>query len=73
MIGAMKNRRRILGLLALVIVLVLGIGWFLLTPGDTPPGQPPLVTLDSVSLQTLRADFNRDASQARVIVLLSPT
>jgi hypothetical protein len=69
----MKNRRRTLGILALVIVLVLGIGWFLLGPADAPSGQPRLVTLDSGSLEALRADFNRDVNQARVIVLLSPT
>jgi hypothetical protein len=51
----------------------LGIAWFLLRPGEAPAGQPPLVTLDSASLGTLRAYFNRDVNQTRVIVLLSPT
>lgn len=69
----MKNRRRTLGILALVLVLVLGIAWFLFGPGETPAGQPPLVTLDSASLEALRADFNRGSNQTRMIVLLSPT
>ena len=69
----MKNRRRTLGTLTAALVLVLGTGWFMLGPGEPPPGQPPLVALNSESLQSLRADFNREAGQTRVIVLLSPT
>jgi len=69
----MKSSRRALGVVAVVIVLGLGIAWFLLGPGDAPAGQPPLVTIDLNSLESLRADFNRDSNQARVIVLLSPT
>lgn len=67
------KHNRLLGVLAAVIISSLGIGWFLLRPGEAPAGQPPLVTLDSGSFEMLRADFNRDVSQARVIVLLSPT
>jgi hypothetical protein len=69
----MRNRRRTFGLLALLIVLAAAIAWYRSTPGETPAGQPPLVTLHSESLRRLRDDFNRDASQSRVIVLLSPT
>jgi hypothetical protein len=69
----MKNPRRTLGILAVFVVLVLSAAWFLLGPGETPPGQPPLFALNSESLQSLRADFNRDVDQPRVIVLLSPT
>jgi hypothetical protein len=66
----MKNRRRTLGIFGVVMVLVVGAAW---GPGETPPGQPPLVALNSESLRSLRADFNRDVDQPRVIVLLSPT
>ena len=38
-----------------------------------PPGQPPLANLDAGSLDMLRADFNRAAGEARIIVLLAPT
>ena len=69
----MKSNRRTLGVLAVFVALLLGIAWFLLGPGEPPAGQPPLVTLDLNSLEALRADFNRDSKQARVIVLLSPT
>ena len=67
------ERLRMLGLAALLTVLVVAILWYQFAPSEAPPGQPPLATLDSTSLQTLRADFNRDPSQARIIVLLSPT
>jgi hypothetical protein len=58
---------------ALLIVLAVLLLWYRFAPGNAPAGQPPLVTLDATSLQTLRADFNRDAKQTRLIVLLSPT
>ena len=68
-----KSKRRALAVLAVVVALVLGIAWFLVGPGDAPAGQAPLVTLDPTSLEALRADFNRDSKEVRVIVLLSPT
>ena len=69
----MKNPRKTLGFVALAIALAAAIGWYRLAPGAAPQGQPPLATLDQASLQSLRADFNRDVSQARIILLLSPT
>ena len=39
----------------------------------TPDGQPQLLHLTAVSIETLRSDFNRAAGDVRVIVLLSPT
>jgi hypothetical protein len=33
----------------------------------------PLTTLDSTSLESFQADFNRAADAVRVLVLLSPT
>lgn len=71
--AAMRSKRRSLAVLAVVVALVLGLAWFLLGPGEAPAGQPPLVTLDLNSLEALRAEFNRDSKQGRVIVLLSPT
>lgn len=70
---AIRNHRRTLGILALAIFAVVAVAWLLLRPGETPAGQPPLVTVDSASLEALRGDFNRDSSQTRIIVLLSPT
>ena len=69
----MRLSRRILSVFALVIVAVLVVAWSALRPGEAPNGQPPLVILDSSSLEALRADFNRDSNLARIIVLLAPT
>jgi hypothetical protein len=68
-----KNYWRKRGFLTIAVILVLGIAWFLVGPGEAPAGQQPLVTLEPAALETLRADFNRDSNHARVIVLLSPT
>ncbi len=69
----MRLSRRVLGGFALVIVVALVAAWSVLRPGEAPNGQPPLVILDSSSLEALRADFNRDSNLARIIVLLAPT
>ena len=69
----MKSSRRPLGILAMAILVALAVAWVVLGPGEAPAGQPPLVTVDLSSLEAFRAEFNRDSSQARVIVLLSPT
>ena len=69
----MRLSRRVWGGFALVIVAVLVVAWTALRPGEAPSGQPPLVTLDSSSLEALKADFNRDSNMARIIVLLAPT
>lgn len=69
----MKNKRRTLGLLALLIVVAATLVWYRFTPGEVPRGQPRLVTLDTTYFQTLRADFNHDVDKTRLIVLLSPT
>ena len=47
--------------------------WYLYGPRHVPPGQPPLARLNAAGLETLRADFNRDADRTRIILLLSPT
>jgi hypothetical protein len=66
------TRRRLLW-----TVLILGVcaaaAWYRLGPRRTPPGQAPLLTLNASAVETLRADFNRDADAVRIIVLLSPT
>ena len=67
------NRRRTVGVLALVVVTVLAAAWYAMAPGEAPAGQPAVVSLDTATFEALRGDFNRDASQTRLIVLLSPT
>lgn len=69
----MRLSRRTLSVFVLVLVAVLVIAWSALRPGEAPKGQPPLVALDSSSLEALKADFNRDSNLVRIIVLLAPT
>jgi hypothetical protein len=60
-------------LLVLLIILGSAAAWWRYSPRTVPAGQPPLVTLDTASLSTLRDDFNRAGDDVRIIVLLSPT
>ena len=57
----------------LVAVVLLALAQWQLGMHDAPAGQPPLAHLDTKSLDRLRADFNRAAGEARIILLLSPT
>ena len=43
------------------------------SPGQAPPGQPALVTLDANNIDTLKEQFNAAADRIRVVTLLSPT
>jgi hypothetical protein len=60
-------------LIALLGVLFGGFGWYLWAERHTPAGQPPLATLDTATLDTLRSEFNAHADKVRIVVLLSPT
>jgi hypothetical protein len=62
---------RVIGLSALLLAVLGGV--YFTTAGHAPPGQPPLVVVDSQTLSTLQAEFNRTADRIRVILLLSPT
>ena len=59
--------------LGVVAVLAAAMLWYLYGERRVPEGQPPLATLSASSLESLRADFNRDADRTRIILLLSPT
>ena len=39
----------------------------------TPPGQPPLHSIDSTNFGDLRDAFNADTASVRVMLLVSPT
>ena len=69
----MPNRRRTRIVVAAVALLVVATVYRYFGTSQAPPGQPPLATLDSASLESLRTDFNRSAGDTRIIVLLSPT
>ena len=69
----MKNARRTFSVAGLVVLIAAAVAWYRFAPGEAPPGQPPLVTIDATALEELRVEFNRNANETRVIVLLSPT
>jgi hypothetical protein len=60
---------------SLTVLVALGAAfvWWQFGTRIVPPGQPPLVTLDSTSVAALRDDFNRAAGDVRIVILLSPT
>jgi hypothetical protein len=66
--------RRFPILLVVIVVAMTGaLLWYVFGERRVPEGQPPLAALGPATLDTLRADFNREADATRVIVLLSPT
>ncbi len=65
--------RRFAILVGVIAALAAAMLWYLYGERRVPDGQPPLGILSASSLETLRADFNRDADRTRVILLLSPT
>ena len=69
----MNNARRTFSIAGLVVLLAAVAAWYRLAPGEAPAGQPPLVTIDSGTLEGLKAEFNRNADATRLIVVLSPT
>ena len=63
-------RSRLLGFVFLAAGLAGSVGC---GPGTAPAAQPPMVTMNAQAIEDIRAEFNRSAGQARVILLLSPT
>ena len=64
-------RRLLIG--AVLVAILAALAWMQYGTREAPAGQPPLAYLDSSSLETLKADFNRASGETRIIVLLSPT
>ena len=63
------SKRGIVVFIVLLATVLLGI--YLETRPRLAPGQAPLTDIQSV--ETLRAQFNRDVGQTRLIILVSPT
>lgn len=55
----------------IILIVALSSGIYLETRPRLAPGQAPLTDLQNI--ETLRAQFNRDVGQTRLITLLSPT
>lgn len=67
------TKGRKIALVAVIVALLLAAAWYQFGGHRIAPGQPPLAELNAASLQQLRADFNAEADQPRMILLLSPT
>jgi len=65
----MAKSKSLLGLLGLAFILALA--WYFLFAAITPKGQPPLTRLSSGD--AFVNEFNRETSNARMVLLLSPT
>ena len=63
------SKRNLLALAVLLIGVLLVI--YFETRPRLVPGQEPLA--DIQNMETLRAQFNRDVGQTRLIILVSPT
>ncbi len=63
--------RRIL--IVVPAVLLAAAGWYAFAGHQAPAGQPPLADISVQSIELLKAEFNRDAGELRIILLLSPT
>jgi len=67
--------KKLLSKRTIIVAAVLLAGVFMVVYFETrprlAPGQAPLVDIQSI--ETLRAQFNRDAGKARLIILVSPT
>jgi hypothetical protein len=60
--------------LALVVAFVLvAVGYYFWGSSHTPPGQPPLVSLNQGNVTQFQQSFNADAGSTRLVLLLSPT
>ena len=63
------SKRSIAVLLVLLGTLFLGV--YIQTRPRLAPGQKPLTDIQNI--ETLRAQFNKDAGKTRLIILVSPT
>jgi hypothetical protein len=65
------TRKRALWLVFAVVILA--ITFYLWGSSSTPPGQPPLVSLNEGNISEFQQSFNDAVSDTRIVLLLSPT
>jgi hypothetical protein len=65
------TRKRAFWLVFAVMVLV--VAFYLWGASSTPPGQPPLVSLNEGNISEFQQSFNATVSDTRIVLLLSPT
>jgi hypothetical protein len=63
--------KRALWLVAAMVVLA--VAFYLWGSSHTPPGQPPLMSLNEASVLDFQQSFNVANSDTRIVLLLSPT
>ena len=66
-------KRRLIIILAIVVVGLALLVYYLYGGSSVPNGQQPLVRLSDVNISSLKDSFNSSANSVRVIVMLSPT
>ena len=57
----------------IVAIAVIALAFYLWGSSHTPPGQPPLVSLDQANVAQFQEGFNAANSETRIVLLLSPT
>lgn len=57
----------------IVVIVFLAVAFYLWGSSHTPPGQPPLVSLNNANVIDFQQSFNAAASNTRIVLLLSPT
>ena len=57
----------------IVAIVLLAAGFYLWGSSQTPPGQPPLVSLNQSNAADFQQAFNAAAADMRIVLLLSPT
>jgi hypothetical protein len=65
------TRKRVLWLV--LAIAILAVGFYLWGSSSTPPGQPPLVSLNEINISQFQQSFNAAFSNTRIVLLLSPT
>jgi hypothetical protein len=65
------TRKRAFWLVFALMILV--VAFYLWGSSSTPPGQPPLVSLNERNISEFQQSFNATVSDTRIVLLLSPT
>ena len=63
------SKRSMIAISVLLVTLLLGV--YIQTRPRLAPGQKPLTDIQNI--ESLRAQFNKDAGKTRLILLVSPT
>ena len=56
-----------------VAIVLLAVAFYLWGSSRTPPGQPPLVSLNRSNAADFQQAFNSAVADTRIVLLLSPT